>query len=49
MRNQRFCALHLTAHLLSQVQKVLVLNNCYDMRKFFNDELQLSDAEVDNT
>jgi len=40
--------IQLTPRLLSQVHKIVVLNTCYIMRELFNDELHLSDAEVDN-
>jgi hypothetical protein len=43
--NQSLTNLGLQSLLLSQLQKVVILNTCSIVRKFFND---LSDEEVDN-
>jgi hypothetical protein len=48
MLNQSLTNLNIPPRLLSQVQKVAVLNTCTIVRKFLSDEVQLPDAEADN-
>ena len=48
MLNQSLTNLNIPPRLLSQVQKVAVLNTCTVVRKFLSDEVQLPDAEADN-
>ena len=48
MLNQSLTTLNLPPRLMSQVQKVAVLNTCSIARKSLNVEAHLSDAEADN-
>jgi Na+/H+-translocating membrane pyrophosphatase len=47
MLNQSLTNINLPPHILSQVQKVVMLNTCSIVRKFLNDEVHLSDEEAD--
>jgi hypothetical protein len=46
--NQSLTTLNSPPPLLSQVQKVTVLNTCSIVKKFLNDKVQLHDEEADN-
>jgi hypothetical protein len=48
MLNQSITTLNVPPHLLSQVQKMVILNTCSIVRKFPSDEVHLSDEEADN-
>ena len=48
MHNQSLTTLNLPPRLLSQVQKMVVLNTSSIARKFLNGEAHLSDAEAEN-
>ena len=47
MDNLIFTTLNLPFHLLSQVQKYVVLNACPIIRKFLSDDILLSNEDAD--